>query len=210
MKSVQAAVLSRVRKQRPGAIFVPADFLDLGSRAAVDQALSRLVRANVIRRLSRGVYDRPKRHPRLGALSPSLPKVAAAMARSTGSRIQVHGARAANQLGLSAQVPAQLVYLTDGATRTVRVGRRAIGFRHASPRALVGAGTTAGLVLQALRHLGPDGISSDVVATLRSKLRDRDRAALKKYVRHAPAWMRPALKAIAQEEQDAALTVTNA
>jgi hypothetical protein len=198
-KSVQDQILRRIRAKQRGSIFVPVDFLDLGSRAAIDQALSRIVRAGVLRRLARGVYDRPKQHPLLGALPPSLPSVAAAIARSTGSQIQVSGPQAANQLGLSTQVPARLSYLTNGATRSIRVGSRVIDFRHASPRALAGAGTVAGLVIQALRYLGRHALTADVIASLRNKLRDDDSKALKTHVPQVPAWMRPALSAITQQ-----------
>jgi hypothetical protein len=204
MKTVQDQVLTRIRAKGRGAVHVPADFLDLGSRAAVDQALGRLARAGTIRRLARGVYDFPKQDPRLGALSPSLARVAVAIARSTKSQLQVSGAQAANQLGLSTQVPARLVYLTDGPTRTIQVGNRAIAFRHAAPRKLAGAGTAAGVVMQALRHLGRDGVTPDVVARIRKVLRDRDRAAMSRHAAIAPAWMRPVLEAIAAPEKRAA------
>jgi hypothetical protein len=95
--SIRRRILRRART--PGSVFVPTDFLPLGSRAAVDQALGRLVREGILRRLARGIYDRPRWHPRLGALSPSLPLVAAAIARSTRSRLQVSALHAANQLG---------------------------------------------------------------------------------------------------------------
>jgi len=194
--SVQDQVLARIRAKRSGSVFVPVDFLDLGGRAAVDQALSRLVRDGALRRVARGVYDRPKRHARRGALSPSLPSVAAAIARSTGSRLQVSGAQAANQLGLSTQVPARLSYLTDGATRTIRVGKQVIEFRHASPRALAGAGAAAGSVIQALGYLGRSGITADVVTRVRSVLADEDRKAVGKLIVSAPAWMRSWVQAI--------------
>lgn len=198
VRSISDQVLARIRSKGRGSVFVPTDFLDLGSRAAVDQALSRLVHAGTIRRVARGVYDYPKVHPRLGPLSPALDKVAIALARSTGSTIQLAGVHAANQLGLSTQIPAALVYLTDGPTRTVRVGNQVIQFRHAAPRRLAAAGTPAGAVLQALRYLGREGITADVVRTLRNALDHEDRASLRRQVRSAPAWARPAIDDIAQ------------
>lgn len=203
-KSVQCQILARCRAQRRGTVFVPVDFLDLGRRAAVDQALSRLVRDGALRRVARGIYDRPRRHARLGVLSPSLPSVAAAIARSTGSRLQVSEAQAANQLGLSTQVPARLSYLTDGGTRTIRVGNQVIEFRRASPRALAGAGTTAGLVIQALRYFGRGGLPVDIVARLRSVLADEDRKAVGEHILSAPAWMRSVLHAVAGADERAA------
>jgi hypothetical protein len=196
--SVQSTVLERIRGKGHGSIHVPGDFLDLGSRQAVDQALSRLVRAETIRRIARGLYDFPRQHPRLGILSPELPRVAAAIARSTGSRIQLSGAHAANTLGLSTQVPARLVYLTDGPTRRVRIGRRVIDFRHASPRTLTSVGTAEGLVIQALRYLGRSGVTPAVLARVRAALGDKERKGLAKHVSNAPAWMQPALRQIAE------------
>lgn len=199
MKSIQDQILARIHGRGRGGIHVPADFLDLGSRAAVDQALARLAKTGRIRRITRGVSDFPKRQPKLGMLSPSLALVAAAIARSTGSQLQISGAQAANRLGLSSQVPVRSVYLTDGPTRTIQVGSRAIDFRHTAPRTLTGAGTAAGLVIQALRHLGRGGGTPDVVAKIRSTLQEDDRKVVAKHVSGAPAWMRPLLLQIADE-----------
>jgi len=204
MRTVQDQMLARIRAKGRGAVHVPADFLDLGNRGAVDQALSRLARAGTIRRLARGVYDLPKQHARVGSLSPSLARVASAIARSTGSRIQVSGAQAANQLGLSTQVPAQVVYLTNGPTRTIQVGNRSIAFRHAAPRTLAGAGTAAGVVMQALRHVGQASVTPGIVSRIRDVLSDDDVAAVGRHASMAPAWMRPTLDAIAASRRRAA------
>lgn len=198
MSSVQDRVLARIRAKGRGAVFVPRDFLHLGSRAAVDQALSRLARDGTVRRLRRGLYDLPQLHTRLGPLSPSLDRVAAAIARSTGSKILPFGARAANALGLSTQVPARLVYLTDGPSRTVKIGNQAIDFRHAAPRKLAGAGTAAGTVIQALQYLGSDALSDDVIAALRVRLSPSDRSAVARHIKHVPARMKPILSQIAE------------
>jgi hypothetical protein len=180
-----------------GWVFTPTDLLGVGGRAAVDQALSRLVRAGRVRRLGRGLYDLPRVHPTLGPLSPSPDVVAQALARSRCSRLQVSGARAANLLGLSTQVPTKLVYATDGGSRRVRLGRQTIELRKAAPRRLAGASTPAGAALQALRHLGPDGATDDVVAKLSGTLSARDKASLKRLLPAAPAWLHPTIDRIA-------------
>lgn len=102
--------------------FTPSDFLDVAG-AAVDQALSHLVKSGKLRRLARGLYDYAKVHPKLGQLSPAPDDVARALARETGSKAQIAGAHAANALGLSTQVPAKSLYLTDGPSRRVVLGR---------------------------------------------------------------------------------------
>ena len=180
--SIQDNVAQRIRaRARAGKrVFVPRDFLDLGSRSAIDQALSRLAKAGTIRRLRRGVYDAPKVHPRLGPLSPNIHDVASAIARSSGHVIQTSGASAANALGLSTQVPAKNVYLTDGPSRTLKVGNRTLVFRHSNQ--LAGAGTKAGTVIQALRYLGRQSqLSPNAIQRIRDNLSPSDLKALDRH-----------------------------
>jgi len=160
-------------------------------------ALGRLVDGGRIRRLCRGVYDFPRQHPRLGPLTPPLYLVAQAIARSGGLALQPSGAQAANALGLSTQVPAQLEYYTDGSSRVVQVGKQVIRFRQATPKRLQGAGTTAGLVIQALRYMGRDGLTGDEAMSLADRLDDSDKRKLAQLVPGAPAWMCPMLQRIA-------------
>ncbi len=109
LQSVDGSILSRVYGSRGGAAFTPSDFLDLGSRRAVDLALHRLVNRKILRRVARGLYEYPREHPELGTLSPNLEKVAKALAGKDRIRLQPAGAYATNLLGLSEQVPAKVV-----------------------------------------------------------------------------------------------------
>lgn len=187
----------RIIGKGPGAVFTPADFLDLGSRASVDQTLSRLTDQGVIRRLARGIYDYPKTSPRLGRLSPDPVAVAAAIARKDGCVVQVSPARAANMLGLTTQAPAKAVYLTNGPSRTKQIGAQTIIMRNAAARNLVGAGKPTGAVFQALRYLGKDGVDASVVARLSRTIDADTRRALVKDALQAPGWMRPVVLQIA-------------
>lgn len=195
MPTMPGVIMRRVQGMGRGSVFTPSDFVDLGGRAALDQALSRLTRAGKIRRLARGVYDYPRINPLLGPISPTPDVVARALARKTGSTVQVTGAQAANALGLSTQVPAHTVYLTDGPSRRVVIGKRVITLRHTSPKHFVGAGSTAGTVVQALRYLGKDAAPSlaDVVG---HRLSPTDRRLLARGKTIAPGWMRPAIDRI--------------
>src|SRR5262245_12872660 len=114
--TIAQKILARLQRMNVDDACIPKDFLDLGSRAAVDQTLSRLVKRGVIRRVARGIYDSPRRtpDPRFGIGRPPDGAVARAMARKTGSVIQMSGDATANGLGWSTQVPAKPVYLTDG------------------------------------------------------------------------------------------------
>ena len=192
-----AAIKKRIIRKGLGAVFTPSDFLTLGSRAAVDQTLSRLVKDGTIRRLTQGVYDYPKISVRIGPLSPNPDDVAKAVADKDGYVVQVSPARAANLLGLTTQVPAKLVYLTDGPTRSKTIGKQVIYMRKAAPKNLVGAGKPAGLVFQALRYLGKDGIDLHKVHLMSKGLSAADVKALVKS-QHIPAdWMRPVIQKIA-------------
>ncbi len=196
MNDIAAGILDPVKARGPGAVFTARTFADLGSRDAVDQALSRLARAGKIRRIARGVYDLPRTHSLLGLLSPDLDAVAKELADQAGHRLQPTPARAANALGLSPQAPAQVVYLTDGSSRKIKVGNQVIQFRHAGPRALLGAGTPAGVALQAIRAFGPDHLTADVIQQLRQSLPSVTKTGLKKLARYAPQWTVSAINAV--------------
>lgn len=194
--SVSDRVMRRVRASGRGSVFTPSDFLAVAARSSIDQALSRLVKGGQLRRLARGLYDFPKMHPKLGALSPAPDDVAHALARETGSQVQIAGARAANALGLSTQVPAQSTYLTNGPSRRVVLGKRVVDLRHASPKHLVAPGSAAGTVVQALRHVGPVR-AADVARVAARQLSANDKKTLASSAVQAPAWMRPTLVTIA-------------
>ena len=180
-------------------MLVPGDFLDLGSREAVDVTLHRLAKKGTIRRLARGLYDYPKEHPVLGTLSPSADAIAKALAGRDRTRLQPAGAYAANVLGLSEQVPAKAEFLTDGPSRTVRVGNTTIQLRRTTPRNMAVAGTLSGLVIQALRALGEQHVTPDRIEHLRRTIPADKRRELLKDLAVAPAWMHPILRRIAEE-----------
>ncbi len=165
--SVSDRIMRRARGTGRGGVFTSSDFLDMAARAAVDQALSRLVKNGKLRRLARGLYF-PKVHPKLGPLSPTPDDVAQALARETGSHVQISGIRAANALGLTTQAPA----------------------RSTAP------GSAAGTVVQALRHVGPVR-AADVVQVAARRLSVSDKKTLASSAVQAPAWMRPTLVSIA-------------
>ena len=148
-------------------VCTPRDFLDIGSREAVDQALSRLVKAGRLRRVGRGLYDNPRMSGVLKQPVPvDLDAAIAAIARRDGIQLMPDGMAAANQLGLTNAVPVRPCYVTDGATRSVEIDGRTLQFRHASPSVMRWAGKTAAPVVQALRWLGPGAASDARVASI--------------------------------------------
>ncbi len=202
MESIQSRIENFITRKRGGGIFLPVDFLEFGGRDAIDKALSRLVKKGIIKRIAQGLYVRPKYSELLKTeLIPSVEEIVAVIAKREKRIVQPSGAMAANILGLSFQVPARLVYLTSGTAKKLTVGKSQIEFRPATPKSLVGAGTTAGLVIQALKYLGEDEINKQVVEKLSRTLRIDDKKALKSLIRFIPAWMVPAIKQITQNRE---------
>jgi hypothetical protein len=198
VQTIDSKLKSRIYGHGRGSVFTPNDFLDLGGRDAVDKALSRLATRGEVRRLARGLYEYPREHPELGTLSPDIEKVAKALAGKDRLRLQPAGAYATNLLGLSEQVPAKAVFLTDGPSRTVKIGRQEIQLRRTTPRNIAAAGRLSGLLMQAFRHLGRQHITEQRMAHLKRTLPAKERNQLLKDLPLAPAWMHPLFRELAE------------
>lgn len=199
MQSIDGKLISRIYGTGRGSVFTPNHFLDLGGRDSIDQALSRLALKGTVRRLARGLYEYPREHPEFGILSPDIDKVAKALAGKDRIRLQPAGAYAANLLGLSEQVPAKVVFLTDGPSRNVKIGRQEIQLRHTTPRNMATANRLSGLLIQALRHLGKEHITSQRMQHLKRTLPENERQQLLKDLSLAPTWMHPLFRELAGE-----------
>lgn len=197
-QSIEKALLDRVHGHGRGWVFTPSHFLDLSTRRAIASALKRQTDAGHFRQLARGLYDYPKRHPKLGILTPTPDQVAKALVGRDQVRLQPSGAYAANLLGLSNQVPAKIVFLTDGTSRLVRVGSITVQLRRTTPRNVAAAGRLSGLIIQAFRHLGPKHITPERIAHLRRTLPAADRRSLIKDIKLSPAWMHEFLRELAE------------
>ena len=191
MTGIADKIFNRVRAHGKGKwVCTPKDFLDIGSRAAVDQALSRLVKTGQIRRVGRGLYDLPRISLALNRPAPTNPAAAvAAVARRDNIRVMPDGIVAANKLGLTNAVPAKANYVTDGASRTLKVDGWTIRLRHARPTIMNWAGRPAASVVQALHWLGARAIDDpQTVTILQKRLPDAVKRDLIKGTRTLPDW----------------------
>jgi hypothetical protein len=193
MSAVADKIIKRVRGKGRGWAFTPKDFLDLGTRASIDMALTRLVQAGQIRRIGRGLYDYPKLHDKLGALTPDADSIAQAVATQSGDKLSASGAQSANRLGISTQVPAKASYATSGQTRVKKVAGRTIALKRSRAPILDDASQDANAVLQLLAHVGKANIDDDLIHRLASQLDDRDLKALRKAQPLMPGWMSDAV-----------------
>jgi hypothetical protein len=199
MHPMRDQVIARINRLGEGKAFSAKDFLDIASRGTIDMALSGLTRDGIIRRVRRGLYDRPKVNEALGGkLSPDIDEAARAIARRQKWKIVPEGGWAANLLGLSTQVPAKITYLTDGPNNEVLIGRRTIHFKHARPKAMAGLEGKYALVVQALRHLGQDGVGTRELETLKRSLTPAEKRKLVKDTRFGVDWIYEMAKKIAE------------
>ena len=195
-QTIEVSILKSVRATRSASIFSARDFVNLGSPVAVRKALERLTRRGDLRRVRRGFYDRHRSHPLIGQTAPDPMDLVRSVMKDSSAQWQVSGAYAANVLHLSEQVPAKIVILTDGVPRRISLGKLTLDFRRVAPRHLLAAGKPAGLVIQAIRHLRPSGLTPEIIARLGQQLDAATKADLVDLAPRLAAWMRPIVQRI--------------
>jgi hypothetical protein len=202
-QTVEKKILSRIYGNGRGWAFSQADFADLGPRPTIDSALLRRERQGLLRRVIRGIYDYPRQSKAVpGPLSPDIDQVANALARKFVWRIQPDGATAQNLLGLSTQVPARVVYLSDGPDRSYTVGKTSLAFEHTALKEAGFKLAESRLIVQALKALGEHRITDKVVTQIRKQFDPTLRQRILLDTRTATGWVYAAIKEIAKEESN--------
>lgn len=194
MKSTEEKILELVSSTPRGTLFFPDDFDDTGSSDAVRKALQRLENKGAIRRVAHGIYVLPNKSSYIGEVLPSAEEVAEAIAKRDKIRIIPTGVYALHALGLSTQIPLKLVYLTDGAARTITVGKRTIKLKKTTPKNLMTKGRISSLVIQALREIGKDKVRPEELKQILKLLSEEDQLLLKQDIRLAPEWIKQIMK----------------
>src|SRR5436190_16992391 len=199
-KTIEEKMLSRIYGNGRGWAFSQADFADLGSRSAVDLALHRREKEGLIRRVIRGVYDHPRHSDLLQkTVSPDLDQVAHALARKFAWRIQPDGATAQNLLGLSTQVPARVLYLSDGPDRSYKVENTALIFEHTALKEAGFKLLESQLIVQALKALGEQRITPKIISAIRRKLDPAMRRRILLDTKTATGWVYATIQKIAKD-----------
>ena len=195
MERLSDTILRYAQGQPEGTPVLAKALLHLGSRAAIDQALSRLVRRGALLRAGRGVYVLPI-VSRFGHRAPSAENTVEGLAAACGERIANSGAMAANVLGLTTQLPVKRVFLTSGRSRTLTLGRERVELRRAPPWQLVLAGRRAGDAIRALAWLGRDKAGT-ATEEVRQRLSEDERRELGKVSAQMPGWLAGPVSAVA-------------
>lgn len=189
MESTDDKIEEKVNKAKPGSILFIEDFLGVGTAGAVHVSLHRLVKAKQIKRLSRGIYAKPKHSDLVGEILPSTEEIAEAIAKRDKARILPTGSYAMHMLGLTTQIPLKLVYLTDGSPRKIKIGKRTIQFKKTTPKNLSLKGEVSKLVVQALREIGKDKATEEELEKIYTLLKQEDKKTLKHDIALAPQWI---------------------
>ena len=197
MQSIDDKILSNIKKRGRGAIFFANDMVQYGQRQSVLKALERMAAAGTILRVARGIYCYPKidKELGLGILYPSLDEIALAVAKRDKARIAPTGVYALNVLGLSTQVQMNVVYLTDGTARRLKVGNgKGILFKHTAPKNLAFKSKTAMYITSALKELGQSGVTQEHKAKIKELLQEEEKENVLSDAALIPSWIMDIIK----------------
>ncbi len=200
MKPVKFKILSRIYGHGRGWAFSRSDFIESFSTESIDISLFILVKEGKIRRVCRGIYDYPKYSELLHQeLSPDFDQVAQAFARKFNWRIQPSGDTALNLLGLSTQVPGKLIYLSDGPNRKYNIGKYALEFKKTALKDVGFKYRESGLLVQALKALGKERITEQIIKKIRGQLDSHTCHKIVKDTKSATGWIYDSIKKICKD-----------
>ena len=193
-QNTEQKVFAKMKKARLGTLFFSEQFSELGEQTAIRKALQRLTENEKIVRVAQGIYVIPKESKLVGKLIPGAEDVIAAIAKKDRLRIVPTGIQAQYLLGLSTQVPMKLVYLTDGAPRTISIGKQTVKLKKTTPKNLIAKGEISGLVIQALKTIGKDSVGAATERIILEQLKKEKPANILHDSKLAPAWITIILK----------------
>lgn len=184
-----------------GSAFVVSDFTGICDYQTAKRSLARLVDSGAIRRVIRGVYDKPSYSKLLKEFaSPDPNQVAVAIARNFNWNVVPAGNAALNMLGLSTQVPAKWEYCSSGPYRDYEIGNITLSFKHSSNKEIEGLSYDTALLVQAIKALGKDNISEDVITKLRERTDNLNRDTVLQEARYTTSWIFTVIKRLCEKD----------
>ena len=190
MQSIHSQLEDKIISLKKGAIVFVSDFAEFGTAENVKKVLLRLEKKQLLVRLAHGIYLYPKIDKELGILYPSTESIAEAIAKRDKIRIIPTGIYALQQLGISTQIPMNVIYLTDGAPRKIKVGKRTITFKKTVPKNLAIKNKILSNIVQGLKELGKENITDEVKQKINQALEKVPVEILKEEILNAPVWVR--------------------
>ena len=190
MQSIHSQLEDKILSLKKGAIVFVSDFAEFGTAENVKKVLLRLEKKQLLVRLAHGIYLYPKIDKELGILYPSTESIAEAIAKRDKIRIIPTSIYALQQLGISTQIPMNVIYLTDGAPRKIKVGKRTITFKKTAPKNLAIKNKVLSNIVQGFKELGKENITDEIRQKINQALQKVPVKALKEEILNAPVWVR--------------------
>jgi len=187
-------IFNKIKKAKRGTLFFTSDFAKFGKPDAIRQALQRLVKSGEIDRVAAGIFVRPQKDEIIGKVMPDIEDIAKSIARRDRTRIVPTGDYALNRLGLSTQVPMNIVYLTDGTARKIKIGNYTIVFKKVAPKNVAAIGEISRLAIQALKTIGNENVTEEEIRHVQTVLQNEKQTHLEYDFRLAPVWIQEIMK----------------
>ena len=197
--SLDKQILRKIKKAGRGSLFFVDSFAGLGNAKSVGKALERLVHTGELHRVATGIYVHPVKDNILGVVMPGIEDIANAIAKRDKARILPTGSYALYKLGLSTQVPLNVVYYTDASARKIKMGKQTITFKKTSAKNLAAIGELSKLAVQALRTIGKDKVGDRELMQIRELLKKEKPYHLQHDIKLAPEWIRKLLRSVVRE-----------
>jgi len=196
-KSIEIQVLDKIKRNPKGTVFFVNSFVKIGNAKAVNKALERLVKSGKLERVATGIYVRPEIDDYIGKVLPGIENIALAIAKRDKATIVPAGSYAMYKLGLTTQVPLNIIYYTDTSARKINIGKQTITFKKASSKNLSFIGEISTLAIQALRTIGQNRATEAEIKQIKKLLKNENPKHLQHDLQLAPVWIR---KLIADNE----------
>lgn len=201
-QSIHSQVLRVIKSGKTGSIYFADDFTSYGSTDTINKILLRLEKEGFIIRLAHGIYLKPKRSQLLGIILPSVEEIATEISKRDKARIIPTGIYALYALGLTTQIPLNIIFLTDGSQREVKIGKRTIKFKKAAPRNFAIKNDILNLIVQAFKEKKLSNIDAEFVKKMIPHIQKIDDKIILDQIRYAPVWVQKQVKNIKQANVD--------
>ena len=196
-KSIEIQILEKIKRSLRGTFFFVDSFAKITNTKSVNKALERLVKSGEIERVAQGIYVRPVIDDYIGKVLPGIEEIAVAIAKRDRATIVPTGSYAMYKLGLTTQVPLNVVFYSDTSARKIKIGKQTITFKKASSKNLAFVGEISTLAIQALRTIGNDQVTAEEIKQIKAILKNEKPKHLQHDMQLAPVWIR---KMIADNE----------
>lgn len=189
-QSIEIQLLNKAKRCSRGTIFFVGSFVKIGNARAVNKALERLVKSGELERVATGIYVRPIIDDYIGKVLPKIEEIAVAIAKRDRATIVPTGSYAMYKLGITTQVPLNIVFYSDTSARKIKIGKQTITFKKASSKNLAFIGEISTLAIQALRTIGKDQATAEEIKQIKKILENENPKHLQHDLELAPVWIR--------------------